>query len=259
MPQPQRPFQHAGLRLHYEIHGQGLPVLLLHGITVSFAGNFAPFGWIAALNARGLQVIGLDFPGHGGSDKPHDPSAYGTTALGQAVLALLDQLGLERVGLLGYSLGSIVALDLLHRQPARWAPSVLIATGDGLLGLPPHTPAQLMPRLAAALRRPEKPRDLPDHVAQYWRFAEKIGGDREAAAVCAGASYPPCRTDQAAQVQAPVLVISGAQDPVLGQGPRLAAALPQGRYLEIAGTDHFQLAGHPQAITAAAEFLAAGR
>jgi pimeloyl-ACP methyl ester carboxylesterase len=57
-------------------------------------------------------------------------------------------------------------------------------------------------------------------------------------------------------VRAPVLVISGEKDPVLGKGPRLAQALPRGKYLEIPGADHFSLARDPAVQSAAADFLA---
>ncbi len=248
-------FTHDGCSLHYEIHGEGRPVVLLHGICVSFAGNYGAWGWIEALGSRGFQTIGLDFRGHGGSDKPHDAAAYGTETLAGDVLALLDHLRIARASLVGYSLGSKIALHLLHAAPGRAGPSVLVATGDGLIGHPPFDSAHILPQIAAAVSRAEFPADLPAHAATYWTFATKIGGDREAAAAAARASYPPCDAAELARVAAPVLVISGERDPVLGRGPRLAQALPRGRYLEIAGADHFQLAARDAVRAAAAEFL----
>lgn len=248
-------FVRDGYSLHYEAHGEGRPVVLLHGITVSFTGNFGAWGWIDALGARGFQAIGLDFRGHGGSDKPHDPAAYGTEALAGDVLALLDHLGIERASLVGYSLGSKVALRLLHAAPARIGPSVLVATGDGLIGHPPFDSAHVLPQIAEAVSRPEFPADLPSHAATYWTFATNVGGDRDAAVAAARASYPPCDVADLAGVDVPVLVVSGEHDPVLGRGPLLAQALPKGRYLEIAGADHFQLAAHKAVRAAAAEFL----
>ena len=248
-------FANDGHSLHYEVHGEGRPVVLLHGITVSFAGNCAAWGWIDALVARGFRVIGLDFRGHGGSDKPRDPAAYGTDALAGDVLALLDHLGIAHASLIGYSLGSKIALHLLRAAPGRWGPTVLIATGDGLIGLPPFTSAEVLPRIADAVGRAEFPADLPSHQAAYWTFATEVGGDRHAAVAAARASYPPCSPDALAGIDVPVLVVSGERDPVLGQGPRLAQALPRGRYLEIANADHFELAGRKAARAAAVAFL----
>jgi hypothetical protein len=79
-------FVNDGLALHYEVHGEGAPVVLLHGGAVSFERNYAMFGWIERLNERGFQVVGLDFRGHGGSDKPHDAAPCGSAKLASDVL-----------------------------------------------------------------------------------------------------------------------------------------------------------------------------
>jgi len=55
-----------------------------------------------------------------------------------------------------------------------------------------------------------------------------------------------------------VLVVSGERDPVLGRAPRLAQALGRGRYLEVAGADHFALAADAGTQAAVAQFLADG-
>ena len=252
-------FANDGFSLSYSVHGTGKPVLLLHGITVSFAGNFAAWGWIERLTSEGLQVVGLDFRGHGQSDKPHDVAAYGTSNLAGDVIALMDHLAIERASIIGFSLGSIVALRLLHNVRHRCDRSVLVATGDGLIGLPPYTFAEVAPKLCDALARPELPADLPSHVSAYWTFATKVGGDRAAALAAASADYPSCSVDDAAQIEEPVLVISGELDPVMGRGPQLARAIPGGSYVEIAGADHFMLARDQTAQTAAAQFLAASK
>lgn len=252
-------FARGGYSIHYEVHGEGKPVILLHGICVSFAGNFAGFGWVDSLHRQGMQVIGLDFLGHGKSDKPHAPEAYGSHNLGADVVALLDHLNLTAASLVGFSLGSAVALHLLHTHPERFGRSVLIATGDGLLGLPPHSMQEVAPQLAQALDSDHYPAELPKHVAMYWNFATKVGGDRLASAAAARAHYPACTPDDAARVASEVLVVSGEMDPVLGQGPVLARTLAHGHYLEIPGADHFMLAASDQAREAAAHFLGDGQ
>jgi pimeloyl-ACP methyl ester carboxylesterase len=245
-----------GLSLHYEVHGSGWPVVLLHGGTVSFARNFARYGWIERCNERGMQVIGLDFRGHGKSAKPHDVESYGTRHLAGDVLALLAHLHLDRVGLVGYSIGSVIALHLLHAHPERFCAAALVAAGDGLLGFPPHTLASVVPQLATVLGRTALPRELPAHLAAYRTFVTESGGDWQALAALARASYPPLAPEQAAAIEVPVLVISGERDPVLGRGPRLAQALACGRYREAAGADHFALAADEATQRAVAEFLA---
>ena len=251
-------FANDGLSLHYEVHGKGHPAVLLHGGCVSFERNYAMFGWIERLNVRGLQVIGLDSRGHGKSDKPHDPEAYGTARMAGDVLALLRHLKLDRVSVVGYSIGCAIALHLLHSHPDRFSGSVLVAIGDGAVGLPPFAFASVLPLVVDSLSRSEYPADLPRHVAAYWKFVVDSGGDRQAAIAAASGSYPPLSIEDAARIEVPVLVVSGERDPVLGRGPRLAKALGRGRYLEVAGADHFALAADTGTQAAVADFLAGG-
>ena len=66
------------ISIYYEQHGKGEPVILVHGITVSFKDNFSNFSWVDKLTENGKQVVGLDLRAHGLSDKPLDASSYGT-------------------------------------------------------------------------------------------------------------------------------------------------------------------------------------
>ena len=169
--------QNGDVRLHFEVRGDGRPLVFLHGGTVNFQANYAAFGWPEKFIARGFQVVGLDFRGHGHSDKPHDASAYGTANVAADVTGLLDHLGLDRVDLVAYSIGTAIALHLLQNIPARFNRVALVATGDGLVGLPPNEFSRVLPALAVVADRSEYPQDLPKHAAAYWNFIEATGGD----------------------------------------------------------------------------------
>jgi len=250
-------FQNVGVRLHYEVSGEGRPVVFLHGGTVNFQANYAAFGWPEELVGRGYQVVGLDFRGHGQSDKLHDAGAYGTANVAGDVTALLDHLGLDRVDLVAYSIGTAMALHLLQTVPMRINRVALIATGDGLIGLPPHEFSRILPALAAVVARSEYPKDLPRHVATYWNFIEATGGDRVALKAFAEARYPPLSVAESQRITHPVLVVSGENDLVLGRGPRLAGALGDAKYLEVVGADHFSLAADDSVRAAVASFISA--
>lgn len=252
MPQ----FENEGLSLAYEVHGSGHPVVMLHGAAVSFAGNFGLHGWIDTFVAGGLQVIGLDFRGHGGSAKPYDGALYGMEHLSGDVVALLDHLGIERAGLVGFSIGSTVALHVLHSHPGRFVAGALVATGDGLIGIPPHTFPTMNPALAATVRRPAYPDDLPPELASYWTFAEQIAGDRAAVAAFAEGDFTPCTVEEVSAVKAPVLVLCGSKDVVLGTGRQLAESIPKAKYVELEDATHFSLAVDKVAQQAVAAFLA---
>jgi pimeloyl-ACP methyl ester carboxylesterase len=244
-----------GIKIHYEVHGSGHPVVLIHGGTVSFKNNYADFGWIESLNNNGLQVIGLDLRGHGKSGKPHDIESYGTSNLASDVVAVLDQLSLARVSLVAYSIGTAVALHLLQSAPERFDRAALIATGDGLIGHPPHTASNILPALLDVLSRTEYPKDLPKYLSTYWNFVAATDGDWQAMRALAQASYAPLSMTDVAAITIPTLVISGQSDLVLGQAPKLAQALGQGRYVEVPGADHFSLAADPSVKAAVANFM----
>lgn len=94
--------------------GQGPPVLAVHGLGGT-KGSFLPT--LAALADR-FRVIAMDLPGFGDSDKPIG-APYDARFFAGAVVDLLDALGLERVHVVGNSLGGRVALELGLRHPDR--------------------------------------------------------------------------------------------------------------------------------------------
>jgi len=247
--------RNRNVHLHYEVHGEGHPVVLLHGATVSFKYNYANFGWIQILNEAGFQVIGLDFRGHGNSAKPHDVSSYGTANLASDVIALLDHLKTQRTSLIGYSIGTVIALHLMQHSAERFDRAALVATGDGLIGHLPYTFPETLPKLAQVLEREIYPDDLPKHLAAYWNFVAVTAGDKLALRALTQAGYAPVTIAQAAAIAVPTLVISAENDMVLGRGPHLAQSLGCGQYLEVAGADHFSLAADTSTKAAVAHFL----
>jgi pimeloyl-ACP methyl ester carboxylesterase len=94
--------------------GRGSPVLCLHGLGATKA-SFLPT--IAAL-AGDSKVIAVDLPGFGESDKPLR-AAYDAPYFAGAVVALLDQLGFDRVHLIGNSMGGRVAIEVGLLYPER--------------------------------------------------------------------------------------------------------------------------------------------
>src|SRR6059036_1537938 len=93
-----------GLKLYYETHGAGRPLILLHG----GLGSGEMFGPILPTLSERHQVITVDLQGHGRTadiDRPID-----IRLMADDIAALIDHLGLERPDLVGYSLGGGVAL-----------------------------------------------------------------------------------------------------------------------------------------------------
>jgi pimeloyl-ACP methyl ester carboxylesterase len=110
-----------GMRMHYEVHGQGEPLVLLHGFTGS-CGDWAPFvnGWAAE-----YQLVIPDLRGHGGSTNPSKVFTFRQSALD--VLALLDKLNIERFKAIGVSGGAKTLLHMATQKPDRVAAMVLVS------------------------------------------------------------------------------------------------------------------------------------
>ena len=116
-PPQSRFFPAKGVRLHYLVQGAGEPVVLIHGLYASAELNWQRPGTLALL-ARDHQVIALDLPGHGLSDKPATADAYGRQMV-EDVILLLEHLGIRAAHVVGYSLGGMVALKLIALHPDR--------------------------------------------------------------------------------------------------------------------------------------------
>ncbi len=118
-----RELEVAGRRLRYlELGaGDGVPVLLLHG----FGADLNSWMFNQPALCEGRRAIALDLPGHGGSSK--DVGSGDAGALADAVEGALAGLGIERVHLVGHSMGGAVAAVVASRGPARIATLTLIA------------------------------------------------------------------------------------------------------------------------------------
>jgi pimeloyl-ACP methyl ester carboxylesterase len=112
-----RTFTVDGVKIHYLVEGQGEPVVLIHGLHSSALMNWGPNGVMAEL-AKDHQVIALDLPGHGQSDKPAEEKAYGLQLVAD-IVALLDELKIKKAHIVGYSLGGMIAIKFLVMHPDR--------------------------------------------------------------------------------------------------------------------------------------------
>lgn len=83
-----------GVRIHYQVDGDGPPLVLMHGLTQSLE-DWYEFGWVEGLR-KDYKLILIDHRGHGHSDKPHDPRAYGYELRMRDVLAVLDALNIDK-------------------------------------------------------------------------------------------------------------------------------------------------------------------
>lgn len=139
-------------QLHYQIHGAGQPLILLHGGLVTYD---LAYGELLRVLAQTRQVIAVDLQWHSPTTGIDRPFSY--VSMADDVAALIEHLGLQAADFLGYSLGGGVALQIAIRHPNAvrrlvaasalvrlngWFPEVLAgaATSDGdrVFGDPLH-------------------------------------------------------------------------------------------------------------------------
>jgi pimeloyl-ACP methyl ester carboxylesterase len=102
-----------GLKMYYEIHGTGQPLVLLHG---AFSAIGTSFGALLPSLAKTRQVIAFELQAHGRTADIDRPLTLEQMADDTA--AALQQLGIEHADIFGYSMGAAVALHLAIRHPS---------------------------------------------------------------------------------------------------------------------------------------------
>lgn len=105
-----------------------LPVLCMHGLT----RNSADFDWIASHLAKTRRVVSVDQRGRGRSDYDSVESNYTPATYVSDMFTLLDDLGLERVLIIGTSMGGIMSMLMANMQPDRFAGIVINDIGPEL-------------------------------------------------------------------------------------------------------------------------------
>jgi pimeloyl-ACP methyl ester carboxylesterase len=137
----------AGVRVYYEVAGQGPAVMLAHGATSNIES------WKEGLYVERLAdaytVILYDARGHGRSDKPHVSEDYAIDLMVADALAVLDACGVERTHFWGYSMGGWTGFQLAKEAPQRLRSLILGGTSptDG-----PESPDESVGPLLRVMR-----------------------------------------------------------------------------------------------------------
>jgi pimeloyl-ACP methyl ester carboxylesterase len=238
-------FDSAGVSIHYEVFGEGQPIVLVHGFAANLQLNWVASGWIDTLRPL-RQVIAIDCRGHGESEKPYDPSAYGE-AMEDDVIRLMDHLKIQTADLFGYSMGGRISLGLLARYPRRFSRAILGGVGAGAMRRDSTGIVQALLAHDAT--------SVTDPVAKGYRnFAERTGADLKAlAAVRQG--FRRLDLDALANVPFPVLIVVGENDAVVGDPHPLAKLIPTAQVMIVPDKDHLTVVADQRFKDAVVAFL----
>lgn len=224
-----RSFEHAGLRLAYDVVGDGRPVVL-HTGAGGDSRMWHQAGYVAGLT--GFQVILIDHRGHGRSDTPADPRRHAVADYAGDVVALADELALEPFAFWGYSNGARVGYELAATQPHRI--TALIASGgvDGADDDPDE-----WRQAAQAVRDGGIRAILGEETAPEWlirQLADETDTEIVARELDCFAGWTPWPLFP--RILAPTLIVVGEHESA--HSAAAAARIPNGRAVMLPGLGH---------------------
>jgi pimeloyl-ACP methyl ester carboxylesterase len=250
-----------GLKMYYEIHGTGEPLILLHG----GAGSTEMFKEILSSLSSTRQVIAVDLQAHGRTADIDRPLRY--EAMADDIAALIKYLGIEKADVMGYSLGGGVALrtavqhpDLVRKlvvvsatfKPDGWYPEILAAMAQS----GPATAEQMKqtPLYSTYARIAPKPGDWP---VMFTKLGELLRQDYD-------------WSKDVAAIKAPTLLVFGDADAVrtshavlffelLGGGKKDAgwdgSGMSNARLAILPGVTHYTMFSSPALASTVTPFL----
>jgi len=250
-----------GIRLYYEIHGQGEPVVLIHG-GLTTIGEMET--WVQQL-IQSRQVIAVEMQGHGHTPDTDRPLSFAT--LGDDIAALLDHLAIPSADVVGHSFGGAVAIRTAIQSPAKVRRLVVISSPHARSAWYPEA-QKGMSQVSASLADPlmqtptgKLSRQWPD-PQRFPRFLDKLGK-------LMGEDYD--WSESIAALPMPVLLVFADNDSVpqeniakffalLGGGVKepgwLNTQLSRSRLAVVPGYSHYNFIGSPEVPQIVSRFLA---
>jgi pimeloyl-ACP methyl ester carboxylesterase len=243
----------SGIKIHYEVHGDGPALILTHG----YSSTSAMWqGQIAALSKHHKLVL-WDMRGHGQSDYPEDPAAYSEALTVGDIAALLDAVGAKIAIVGGLSLGGYMSLAFYRAHPERVSALLIIDTGPGFKKDDAREAwnrraldtAERFDREGLAVLKSATPeRAVANHrdATGLARAARGMLTQRDARVI-----------EVLPEIKIPSLVVVGADDtPFLAASDYMAAKIPSAKKVVIPSAGHAVNIDQPQAfIDAVLPFL----
>ena len=250
-----------GIKLYYEIHGVGRPLILLHG----GLGAIEMFGPNLAALARGRRVIAVDLQGHGRTADIDRPLSVELMA--DDIAALVGHLGLDRPDVMGYSLGGGVALQTAIRHPEVVGKLVVVSTPfrrsafyaeilaqQGQVGAAAAAAMKQTPMYQLYSRLAPRPEDWPrlldkigEAMKQDFDFSREIAGLGATTLIVAADAdiFPPAHA-----VEMFALLGGGQRD-----GGWDGSGRPKSRLAILPGLTHYTIFSAPALVATVIPFL----
>jgi pimeloyl-ACP methyl ester carboxylesterase len=231
-----------GTRIHFEVEGQGPPLVIHHGFTDSMA-TWYELGYVEMLK-QDYRLILVDARGHGDSEKPHDPDAYDTTVMVSDVVAVLDAAHAPRAHFLGYSMGGGIAFGM-----AKYARERLLSLLIG--GSHPYKrPPELYDQLLSALQRGT------EAILEHWdaqvppTLRERLlrNDIKACMALTRKRRESPSFEEVLPTMTMPCLLYAGDADKVYAAVKQCSVLIPRATFVSFPGLNHVATLFHVELV-----------
>ena len=228
----------SGVSIHYHVEGDGPPLVLQHGLTSSLQ-NWYAYGFVEELQ-KDYRLIMVDARGHGRSGKPHDPKDYDLKIRVNDVLAVMNDLGVDKAHYMGYSMGGRIGFGIVMHALDRFHSLIIggISADTPNSDVPPQERIDLLRKGMAHYVADAEAKEGPIESGRRERLLEN---DPEA---LIAATTAPRGTDGVEELlpglDIPCLLYCGEADGFFNGAKEAAEAIPNAVFASFPGLDHGQ-------------------
>ena len=227
-----------GVKIHYHVEGNGPSVVIQHGLTGSLK-NWYAYGLVEKLQ-KDYRLILVDARGHGLSDKPHDPQDYDLKLRVNDILAVIDDLGVDKAHYLGYSMGGRIGFGIVKYALDRFRSFVIGGMGADVANtdVPPESRIELLRKGMDAYVADAESKEGPMESGRRERL---LDNDPEA---LIAATIAPMGTDGVEALlpglSIPFMLYCGDRDGFFPASKAASEAIPGAEFVTLQGMDHGQ-------------------
>jgi pimeloyl-ACP methyl ester carboxylesterase len=220
-----------GVRIHYQVEGEGPALVLQHGFSGSFE-DWYEFGYVERLQKEHRLIL-VDARGHGASDKPHEPKNCTLEHLACDIATVLDDVGVRKAHFLGYSMGGWIGFGMAKYASPRL--NSLIIGGAQPYGMDFQDARSIFRNgIEAWIARVE------DWGAYSSDFLARVRGC-DPQALLAIIQDRPDMSDILPSITIPSLLYAGGTDDQYDRIEQCANQLPGGTLVKLSGLGHHEV------------------
>lgn len=228
-----------GVRIHYELEGNGPPLVLQHGLSGSLE-IWRENGYVEALR-KDNRLILIDARGNGASDKLHDPSAYEAKERAGDVVAALNDLNIEKAHYFGYSMGGHIGFALAKYAPERFHSLILGGMSPYRRSEEVEEFDQILQRLEAGPEAAVARQERQSGPLSPERRARLLANDHQALiASLKGSLSWESMEEVLPSMRMPCLLFAGEADAFYAGAKEAAEHMANATFVSLPGLDHGQ-------------------